>query len=129
MNLMAILGSLGLFMVGGVLLLMAKQSGEGFARNSLYGIRTKATMASDAAWEAGHRAAAPAVRTSAWIALVFAVLLGATALIWPQEEPVPVATVVLWIAGYVQVMVSALIMVRIANGAARAAEAQQVPTA
>lgn len=35
-------------------------------RNGLVGIRTRATMASDAAWDAGHRAAAPALGAAAW---------------------------------------------------------------
>ncbi|MDF1705848.1 MAG: SdpI family protein [Aeromicrobium sp.] len=35
-------------------------------RNALIGIRTRATMASDAAWAAGHHAAEPALRAAAW---------------------------------------------------------------
>ena len=41
-------------------------SSGGLERNSVIGIRTKATMASDEAWRAGHRAAASTVGLAAW---------------------------------------------------------------
>ncbi|MEG9226142.1 SdpI family protein [Aeromicrobium sp. Sec7.5] len=40
--------------------------GDGLERNSLIGIRTRATMASDDAWHAGHRAAAGPLGVAAW---------------------------------------------------------------
>lgn len=43
------------------------QSG-GLTRNGLVGIKTSATLQSDAAWSAGHAAAVPALRASAAIA-------------------------------------------------------------
>ena len=39
---------------------------DGLERNALIGIRTRATMASDAAWHAGHRAAARPLDVAAW---------------------------------------------------------------
>lgn len=39
---------------------------DGLERNALIGIRTRATMASDAAWHAGHRAAARPLDIAAW---------------------------------------------------------------
>ncbi len=46
---------------------MAQASrGDGLERNSLIGIRTRATMASDDAWRAGHRAAAALLGVAAW---------------------------------------------------------------
>lgn len=43
-------------------------------RNGLVGIRTRSTRRSDAAWEAGHRAAAPTLRISGVAALVLVAL-------------------------------------------------------
>ena len=56
---MGILGGAGLLMVGCVLLVVVGQSAAGvLERDSSVGIRTRKTMASDAAWGAEHRAAA-----------------------------------------------------------------------
>lgn len=57
-------------------------------RNGAVGIRTKATKSSDAAWDAGHRAAVPAMRRTAWFgsaAVVLTVLLLVIAR--PGENP------------------------------------------
>ena len=63
MNLLGILGGLGLFMTGGTYLMIAKQGALGLiGRNGAIGIRTRKTQASDAAWDAAHRAAAPLMR-------------------------------------------------------------------
>lgn len=76
MNLMGILGGLGLFMVGGAYLMLAKQGAAGLiARNSAVGIRTKKTQSSDAAWGAAHYAAAPLLSTLGFLSLVFGAVL------------------------------------------------------
>ncbi|QHY97543.1 hypothetical protein SSPS47_20785 [Streptomyces sp. S4.7] len=50
----------GLVMLGVLIHYVRNQVAAGkIRRNSAIGIRTKATMSSDAAWEAGHAAAAP----------------------------------------------------------------------
>lgn len=67
--------------VGGPLVVMWLMRPDAIVRrgrNALVGIRIPSTMASDEAWEEGHRAAWPATRTSSVAAVVlFLVLLGA----------------------------------------------------
>lgn len=62
-NALATAGSaaVGLELVGVLLLALGSSAKKGtLARNSSYGIRTKVTRASDAAWAAGHAAVASA---------------------------------------------------------------------
>ncbi len=89
----------GLFL-GATLLLLAvvfqtmnRQVQAGDLRNNgLFGIRTKATRSSDAAWQAGHLAAVPAIKVAYRLAyalfavvLVLAVVLQATV----KKSPLP----------------------------------------
>ncbi len=67
------------------------QAGD-LSNNGVFGIRTKATRSSDAAWQAGHLAAVPAIRVAyrlayAWFALVLvlAVVLQVTV----KQSPLP----------------------------------------
>lgn len=67
------------------------QAGD-LSNNGAFGIRTKATRSSDAAWQAGHLAAVPAIRIAyrlayAWFAvvLVLAIVLQATV----KTSPLP----------------------------------------
>ncbi|GAB2684542.1 hypothetical protein GCM10027271_53520 [Saccharopolyspora gloriosae] len=63
-------------------------SGE-MGRNPLFGIRTKATKASDAAWLAGHRAAGDSLRTAARTGYAAAALTAVLLVlqIWWGVEP------------------------------------------
>lgn len=54
--------------------LVGAAAGGSLPRNAMVGIRTRATKASDAAWSAGHRAAAPVLKASVAVAVVFAVV-------------------------------------------------------
>jgi hypothetical protein len=55
---------------------MTKAAGRGdLPRSGSLGIRTKATKASDATWLAGHRAAAPVVRTVSLMTSVVALVI------------------------------------------------------
>ncbi|MCD9198348.1 SdpI family protein [Aeromicrobium wangtongii] len=67
---------------------------DGLDRNALIGIRTKATMASDEAWYAGHRAAVSAVRAAAWICAAAGLVAGVLAIVGTR------LAVVVVIAGY-----------------------------
>lgn len=48
------------------------------SRNDGSGIRTQATKTSDAAWNAGHKAAVPLLRTFGFLDILFALLLATT---------------------------------------------------
>lgn len=123
MNLMGILGGLGLVMVGGSYLVVAKQGAVGLiGRNGSVGIRTRKTQASDAAWDAAHRAAAPLVRTMGMTSLVLGAALVVSGFVWRQENP-HVVTAVLFALGYGVVLVGWIPIVLETNAAATRAHA------
>ncbi len=63
----SIIPAVSLGLVAALLSWLAHASERGqLGRNGAVGIRTSATMRSDAAWDAGHRAAASLTRWSAW---------------------------------------------------------------
>lgn len=127
MNMVAVGGSAGLFLVGGVLAIMASMSASGsLTRNGAVGVRTKHTLISDAAWQSGHRAGASTMRVLAIVVLALAALLLLSGVVWSGEEPNAVTTV-LFAAGYGAVLVGMIPLVRRVNRAARAAhDAEQV---
>lgn len=56
-----------LLLLGGLFLAIARMGAAGtLRRNGLVGVRTTATMQSDAAWYAAHKAIAPTLRACAW---------------------------------------------------------------
>lgn len=56
-----------LLLLGGIFMAIARMGAAGtLRRNGLVGIRTTATMQSDAAWYAAHKAIAPTLRACAW---------------------------------------------------------------
>ncbi|WP_315277574.1 SdpI family protein [Kocuria carniphila] len=125
MNLMGILGGLGLFMVGGAYLMVANQGAAGLiTRNGAMGIRTKKTQSSDAAWDAAHYAAAPLVRTLGFVSLVFGAALVFSGVVWRQEDP-PGITVLLFALGYGSVLLSNIPLVIKANAAVVSAHETQ----
>ena len=125
MNLLGILGGLGLFMTGGTYLMIAKQGALGLiGRNGAIGIRTRKTQASDAAWDAAHRAAAPLMRTVGIASLIFGVALVLSGFVWQQESP-PAVTMVVFALGYGTVLASSVPITIKANAAATRAQATQ----
>lgn len=54
------------------------------SRNSGFGIRTQATRTSDAAWNAGHRAAVPLLQAFGILDILFALLLVVIGLLAPN---------------------------------------------
>ena len=54
------------------------------SRNDGFGIRTQATRTSDAAWNAGHRAAVPLLRAFGVLDILFALLLVVIGLLAPD---------------------------------------------
>lgn len=56
-----------LLLLGGLFMAIARMGAAGtLRRNGLVGVRTTATMQSDAAWYAAHKAIAPTLRACAW---------------------------------------------------------------
>ncbi len=101
-----------LVLFGGVFTLLGVGSVTGrLRRNSLAGIRISATMVSDEAWAAGHRAAAPIFFTVGGLALllIVPVVFG-----WLPGDP---ETILLGYSLFLLVMVWP--MVRVATKAAR----------
>lgn len=68
--------------VGPLVHVMCRSAAKGnMMRNSAVGLRTRATVASDHAWEVGHRAALPVTRGAAWAVPLLAVAALALALV------------------------------------------------
>lgn len=87
---------------------------KAIGRNSAIGIRTRHTLASDAAWEAGQRAGVPYLFGMAVISIGHAV-----ALLCVELSNATTAGHILALLGWVLILVCAVLAVRAANGAAR----------
>ena len=93
-------------------------------RNGAIGIRTRKTQASDAAWDAAHRAAAPLMRTVGIASLIFGAALVLSGFVWQQENP-PAVTMIVFALGYGAVLVGSVPITIKANAAASRAHANQ----
>lgn len=119
---MGIFGGVGLLMCAAVIYGLTASAAQGStARNGAFGIRTKATMASDEAWLAGHRAALAPARVLAVFSSVVGVAMIVVAALDGGEEPT-VPVIILFAIGYVGMLVGSVQIARVASAAARAAD-------
>lgn len=111
---------IGVVMLSGLTAALASMCGKGaLPRNGAVGIRTRATKSSDEAWDAGHRAAVPLMRRSAWFGLVMAVVtVVLVVVLGPGEDPG--WEVVVPIAGFIGVAVGLCLAGVVADRAAKA---------
>ena len=127
----ALAGVAGLLLIALVLGLLAGMSRHGtLPPNGTFGIRTRATRASEAAWREGHRAAARRMKLAVWIALLCAALVMATAILLPttsEAGDLPVFVVLMF--SYGLLVVCMLFIARAANKAARRAQREALDTA
>ncbi|MDN6372598.1 MAG: SdpI family protein [Brevibacterium aurantiacum] len=100
---------------GSVILIVAVRK-KAIGRNSAIGIRTRHTLASDAAWEAGQRAGVPYLFGMAVISIGHAV-----ALLCVELSNATTAGHILALLGWVLILVCAVLAVRAANAASRSA--------
>ena len=80
-----------LLLLGGLFMAIARMGAAGtLSRNGLVGVRTAATMQSDVAWYAAHRAIAPVLRICAWAQIAGAAVVLALGLIAQNSVVIPV---------------------------------------
>ncbi|MGW9112141.1 SdpI family protein [Microbacterium sp. NPDC055683] len=114
-------GLFGFAIVGVVMALLIGPSRRGdLERNGRIGIRTRHTLASDAAWDAGHRAAVPGM-VGTLACCGSAILVGVVLLIAFGDRLPDLAALAVVLGGYGAVLLSGVPTVRAANRAARAA--------
>lgn len=111
---------------GIALVWLAASSKRGkFARNHLVGIRTGTTLASDAGWAAGHKAASRQMSVAGWGVIIGAILAaagGALALLGVSEDAANSIIAALILASSAWAVAWLLVSARTANRAARAAD-------
>ncbi|WP_432492041.1 SdpI family protein [Kineococcus auxinigenes] len=111
----------GLAVLAVLLVVMARavHSG-GLERNSLMGVRTRATTHCDECWRVGHRAAQPGLRRAGWVAAVAAVVGVVLAVVGSGRSWGEVVTLTAFGAGYAGVVAVLLHVTVVAGRAARA---------
>lgn len=107
--------------IGVVVLVLAAMIRNGeLPRNRAVGIKTRATLASDQAWEAGHRAALPWMLRLGWTCLGVALVLVTVLLVGVQEVP----ALILFGVVMVVLLLFSVPLTIVSNRAARAAESR-----
>ena len=90
-----IIGTAGLLLLAVVAGVIVSQVRQGtLVNNGVIGIRTPQTRASEAAWQAGHRAAVPLLLWTVRTAVAAAVLLLAATIVLPHLAPTTASGVV-----------------------------------
>ncbi|GAB3213524.1 SdpI family protein [Marinactinospora thermotolerans] len=114
--------AVGLLTAAGVLLAVARSAAKGeLERNPMVGIRTRTTLSSDAAWRAGHRAAAPWLTRAAQTALVAGIVSGVIAVVQAVTGAGGAAVLAVPGAGWILFLLLVVVAVRRADTAGRAA--------
>lgn len=98
----------------------SKVASGGIQRNSAIGVRTKATMSSDSAWQAGHAAAAPMLTATFLTAYTMGVISSALGLTSTLIDAENSPAMVIPLGGLVVVLALLVISAIKANSAARA---------
>lgn len=115
-----------LLLLGGLFLAIARMGAAGtLRRNGLVGVRTAATMQSDAAWYAAHRAIAPALRICAWAQIAGAALVLALGLAAQTTLTIPTGLAFLILPTLAMVVAAMTRGTSAANDAHRAWEQDQ----
>ena len=103
-----------LFVTAVSVLMIVAQRRQAIGRNSVIGIRTRHTLASDASWKAGQRAGMPYLIAMAAISICHAV-----ALFVAEISDATTTGHILSVVGWVLVVICAVLAGRAANSAAR----------
>ncbi|MEU7430773.1 SdpI family protein [Streptomyces sioyaensis] len=113
---------IGLIALGAVIHYVKNQVASGnIRRNSVIGIRTKATMSSDSAWEAGHASASPMLTVTYLTAYTVGAATLAISLALTLSDADNPAAIAVPLAGIVAVLALLTAAAVKANSAARAA--------
>lgn len=117
---------ISLVVVSTVSLVIAQMGAHGsLARNGLVGIRIAATMQSDVAWYAAHKAIAPAMRACAWVQLSGAATVLGFGLTTQNSAVIPVGLAFLILPAIATVVAAMTVGKSAANEAHRAWEKEQ----
>ncbi|GAA0397638.1 SdpI family protein [Streptomyces luteireticuli] len=112
----------GLLTLGALIHYMKNQVASGnIRRNSVIGIRTKATMSSDSAWEAGHAAATPMLTVTCLTAYAVGattLAIGLALMLGDTRNPAVIIVPLIGIGAVLALLTAASVK---ANSAARAA--------
>ncbi|WP_237204878.1 SdpI family protein [Rothia nasimurium] len=115
-----------LLLLGGLFLTIARMGAAGtLRRNGLVGVRTTATMQSDAAWYAAHKAIAPTLRACAWAQIVGAAVVLILGLMAHNSAVIPVGLAFLILPTIAMMVVAMTRGTSAANDAHRAWEQDQ----
>ncbi|UFU02053.1 SdpI family protein [Ruania suaedae] len=109
----AALSATGLLLVaaGVAIVVVARRAAQGrIGRNQIAGIRTAATLASDEAWLAAHRAGEPLMRLGGWLCALTGAVTAVLA--WLELDNA-------WLLGAVLLGGTALVLVAVIGSAAR----------